>query len=113
MKDAHFSHLTTEKTGSVLRITMTDAARLNALSTGMIEALHQTLQAASEDRSIKAIILAAEGKAFSAGHDLKEIREARAADDGGRVLAVHAKLPRGQPDLPILVGIEPGHKSCS
>lgn len=84
MKDAHLSHLTRERTGGVLRVTMTDAARLNALSTGMIEALLRTLQEAGEDRSIKAIILAAEGKAFSAGHDLKEIREARSADDDGR-----------------------------
>lgn len=73
-----------EREGAVFRLTLDDPGRLNALSTAMISALHGALDRVAEDRTIKVIILSAEGRAFCAGHDLKEIRAARTADDGGR-----------------------------
>jgi len=57
------------------------AAQRNALSIAMLEALRDALAAAEDARCI---VLAAEGPAFSAGHDLRELRAARAEGDGGR-----------------------------
>ena len=46
----------------------------NALSEAMLAALQHELDAIGEDKSVRVIVLAAEGKAFCAGHDLKEMR---------------------------------------
>lgn len=46
----------------------------NALSDELIAALHSAVSAASEDSAVRAIIIAAEGPAFCAGHDLREVR---------------------------------------
>ncbi|MCX8134807.1 MAG: enoyl-CoA hydratase [Roseococcus sp.] len=56
-------------------------AQRNALSLAMLEALAEALRAAEDARCI---VLAAEGPAFSAGHDLRELTAARAGPDGGR-----------------------------
>lgn len=53
----------------------------NALSIAMLEALRDALRAAEDARCV---VLAAEGPAFSAGHDLRELAAARAEPDGGR-----------------------------
>jgi enoyl-CoA hydratase/carnithine racemase len=65
-------------------ITLDNPARRNALSMAMIGALHHALREAGANRSLRAVILAAEGPAFSAGHDLKEIQAARIERDKGR-----------------------------
>lgn len=57
----------------------------NALSLAMIERLQTALEKCANDPSIHVVIISAEGPVFSAGHDLKEIKAARAADDNGRV----------------------------
>jgi enoyl-CoA hydratase/carnithine racemase len=46
----------------------------NALSEAMLTALQHEFDAIAEDESARVIVLAAEGKAFCAGHDLKEMR---------------------------------------
>jgi enoyl-CoA hydratase/carnithine racemase len=56
-------------------------AQRNALSLAMLEALGAALREAEDARCI---VLAAEGPAFSAGHDLRELAAARAEPDGGR-----------------------------
>jgi enoyl-CoA hydratase/carnithine racemase len=56
----------------------------NALSEGLIAALTAELDAIAEDRSVKAVILSANGPVFSAGHDLKEMTARRADPDRGR-----------------------------
>jgi enoyl-CoA hydratase/carnithine racemase len=56
----------------------------NALSEGLIAALTAELDAVAEDRGTKAVILAADGPVFSAGHDLKEMTARRADPDRGR-----------------------------
>ncbi|WP_020591597.1 enoyl-CoA hydratase [Kiloniella laminariae] len=67
----------------VLRLTLNDAARRNALSEKMLGLLEAALQRAEADPSVRVIVLAASGPAFCAGHDLKELRAARAEADGG------------------------------
>jgi enoyl-CoA hydratase/carnithine racemase len=68
----------------ILRLTLNDASRRNALSDAMLATLQAVLEQARDDDSVTVIVLAANGPAFCAGHDLKEIKAARGADDGGR-----------------------------
>lgn len=75
--------LTRHDTGPVARLTLSDPARLNALSTAMLAEMAAALDALAADRTIRVVVLAAEGKAFCAGHDLKELQAARQSGDGG------------------------------
>jgi enoyl-CoA hydratase/carnithine racemase len=61
----------------------------NALSEAMLEALSAALTAIAHDASVHAVVLAANGPAFCAGHDLKELSRHRSADDGGRAYFKH------------------------
>lgn len=70
--------------GAVTRLVMNSTVNFNALSTEMIAALTAAFADIAADDSINAVILAAEGKAFSAGHDLRQMQAARSAQDGGR-----------------------------
>lgn len=70
-------------TGAVAHLRMTAPERLNALSDAMLAALQDALDRLREDRTIRVVILSGEGRAFCAGHDLKEMQAARQAEDGG------------------------------
>ena len=59
---------------NVATLTLNRPAARNALSMGLMEALDAELAAIGRDRSIHVVILAANGPAFCAGHDLREIR---------------------------------------
>ncbi len=69
--------------GGVARLTMAAPERLNALSDAMLTVLSDMLGALARDRTVKVVVLAGSGKAFCAGHDLKEMQAARTAPDGG------------------------------
>ncbi len=77
------THLTRTDTGAVAHLTMTATERLNALSDAMLAALTAELAAIGADQSIRVVILSGIGKAFCAGHDLKEMQAGRAAPDKG------------------------------
>jgi enoyl-CoA hydratase/carnithine racemase len=68
----------------IATLTLAAPQTLNALSTGMLKALGSQFTALAADDSIRVVILAAVGKAFSAGHDLKEMQSYRSAPDGGQ-----------------------------
>ena len=70
-------------TGAVAHLRMNAPDRLNALSDEMIATLHKALDDIAADNTIRAVILSGAGKAFCAGHDLKEMTAARQAPDGG------------------------------
>ena len=55
-------------------LTLNRSHAFNALSEAMLAALQHELDAIGEDESARVVVLAAEGKAFCAGHDLKEMR---------------------------------------
>jgi enoyl-CoA hydratase/carnithine racemase len=65
----------------ILTLTLNRGERFNPLSSVMIDALDAELERAARDDAIRVIVLAAAGKGFSAGHDLKEMR-AHARDTG-------------------------------
>lgn len=54
-------------------ITLNHAEKYNALSTAMISALSRALSCLNEDMTVRVIVIDAKGKAFCAGHDLKEM----------------------------------------
>jgi len=64
-------------------VTMNRTAARNSLSLSMIDGLHAAVSELSEDGDVAAIVLAAKGPAFSAGHDLKELSAHRADADKG------------------------------
>ncbi|KGH30155.1 enoyl-CoA hydratase [Comamonas testosteroni] len=57
----------------VARITLSDAQRFNALSSEMLAALQSALDAVARDEQVRVVVLAAEGRAFCAGHNLKDM----------------------------------------
>ena len=63
-----------EDRDGICTLTMNRPAQMNLLTSEMLEALQQALDAISSDRRIRVVILAAAGKGFCAGHDIKEIR---------------------------------------
>lgn len=69
---------------SVAHLTMNAPQKLNALSDEMLAALHGAFDEIAADQSIKAVVLSGAGKAFCAGHDLKQMTAARQAPDGGK-----------------------------
>ena len=68
---------------SVATLTLNAPERLNALSDAMLAALHTELDLIATDETVRAVILRGAGKAFCAGHDLKEMQAGRQAPDGG------------------------------
>lgn len=58
----------------VVTLTLNRPQAFNALSEAMLTALGDAFDALAEDQTVRAVILAASGKAFCAGHDLKEMR---------------------------------------
>ncbi len=76
-------HLTRTDADGIAHIEMTMPDRLNALSDGMIAALQAELDSLMEDRETRVVVLSGAGKAFCAGHDLREMQAARQAVDAG------------------------------
>ena len=71
-------------TDGILRLTLNDAAKRNALSEAMLTALGAAFAEGARDPLVRVIVLAANGPAFCAGHDLKEMTAGRAGGDRGR-----------------------------
>ena len=69
--------------GSIAILTLNRPDARNSLSQELIADLHAALDAISDDTSFRAVVIAASGSAFSAGHDLKEMTARRADADRG------------------------------
>ncbi|WP_428402794.1 enoyl-CoA hydratase [Methylocystis sp.] len=83
--DAETSALVTLETANQVAIlTLNSPASRNALSLAMIEALSGRLDAIARQNDIRVVMLQAEGPAFCAGHDLKELTAHRNDPDRGR-----------------------------
>jgi enoyl-CoA hydratase/carnithine racemase len=72
-----------DDTGPVARLTLNAPASLNALSDAMLAALQAELARLAEDPVIRVVILSGAGRAFCAGHDLREMQSGRTAPDKG------------------------------
>ena len=73
-----------EDRGGIAILTLNRPAARNSLSEAMLQALSEALAAIARERSVRVVILAANGPAFCAGHDLKEIDAHRKDADRGR-----------------------------
>ncbi len=78
-----------EDHGAIAVLTLNRPAARNSLSEATLEALGDALTAIAHERSVRAVVLAANGPAFSAGHDLKELNAHRQDDDHGREFFKH------------------------
>jgi enoyl-CoA hydratase/carnithine racemase len=63
-----------EDRDGICTLTLNRPAQMNLLTSGMLSALQSAFDEISTNKSIRVVILAATGKGFSAGHDLKEIK---------------------------------------
>jgi enoyl-CoA hydratase/carnithine racemase len=91
------SDIESERRGSTLLLTLARPERRNSLSESMIAALHGAIDEAGRDAGVRAVVIAAKGPAFSAGHDLKELSSRRGDADGGR--AYYATIMRRCADM--------------
>jgi enoyl-CoA hydratase/carnithine racemase len=66
--------LRTQEARGVVTLTLNRPQSFNALSEAMLSELQRELDAIANDESVRAVVLGAAGKAFCAGHDLKEMR---------------------------------------
>jgi len=73
-----------DETG-VLRLTLNRPKERNALSSALLDALHQAIERAGGNDAVRSVVIAANGPGFCAGHDLKEITAHRRDADGGRL----------------------------
>ena len=81
-----------ERRGEAVVLTLARPDSRNCLSESMIAALHGGIAAAARDARVRAVVIAAKGTAFCAGHDLKELTSRRSDADGGR--AYYAEIMR-------------------
>ena len=73
-----------ERTQDIAVLVLNRPAARNSLSEGLLAALSQAFSEIAGDKNVRAVVLAANGPAFCAGHDLKELTARRADADGGR-----------------------------
>jgi len=67
-------YVLTHTENGICRLTLNRGDRYNPLSRAMITALQSEVTRIGADSAIRCVVLAAEGKGFCAGHDLKELR---------------------------------------
>ncbi len=66
--------LVRQQAGGVVTLTLNRPAQFNALSDALLAELQAALDAIAQDAEVRVVVLAGAGKAFCAGHDLKEMR---------------------------------------
>src|SRR5258707_476556 len=73
-----------ETRGTIAVLTLNRPHARNSLSEGLIAELHAALNEIRNDTKVRAVVIAANGPAFSAGHDMKELTARRTDADRGR-----------------------------
>ncbi|HEY0181647.1 MAG TPA: enoyl-CoA hydratase [Rhodopila sp.] len=84
----------------IATLTLNRPAARNALSMGLMAALDADLTAIAEDHSVKVVIIAANGPAFCAGHDLREMRATPTRTAYEAVFALCSRLMQRIVQLP-------------
>ena len=69
---------------SITRLVMNDEKTGNSLSNEMISRMKEAIEEIAQDQYTKIVIIAAKGNIFCAGHNLKEMTEARSNNDKGK-----------------------------
>ena len=73
-----------ERDGDIAILVLNRPQARNSLSEALLIALSEALTEIATDKTIRGVVLAANGSAFCAGHDLKELTARRSDADGGR-----------------------------
>jgi enoyl-CoA hydratase/carnithine racemase len=87
----------------VVTLTMNRPQAFNALSEAMLAGVQRELDAIGSDESNRVVVLAAEGKAFCAGHDLKEMRKNPSLEYYQRLFARCSEMMLAIQRLPVPV----------
>jgi enoyl-CoA hydratase/carnithine racemase len=95
--------LTERDARGVVRLTLNRPAAFNALSEAMLEALQVQLDRIAADEAVRAVVIAAAGRAFCAGHDLKEMRAAPSQAYYERLFAQCGRMMMSIQRLPVPV----------
>ena len=90
-------------TRGVVTLTLNRPQAFNALSEGMLEALQRELDRVAADAQARVVVIAAAGKAFCAGHDLKEMRAEPSLDYYERLFAQCGRMMMSIQKLPVPV----------
>lgn len=95
--------LRSQDAAGVRTLTLNRPDAFNALSEAMLEALQAELDAAAGDDTLRVLVIAAAGRAFCAGHDLKEMRAEPSLAYYQRLFAQCTKLMLAIQKLPVPV----------
>ncbi len=87
----------------VVTLTLNRPQAFNALSNALLAALQAELDAVAQDEQARVIVLAAAGRAFCAGHDLKEMHAAPSLEDSRALFAACSRMMLAIQRLPVPV----------
>ena len=87
----------------VVTVTLNRPQAFNALSEDMLDALQAELDALARDESVRVLVIAASGKAFCAGHDLREMRASPSLAYYQQLFARCARVMQAIQQLPVPV----------
>src|SRR6476620_715377 len=93
----------TQDDRGVVTLTLNRPQAFNALSEGMLEALQQALDRVAGDERARVLVIAGAGKAFCAGHDLKQMRAEPSMDYYERLFAQCTRMMTSLQRLPLPV----------
>ena len=93
------SILLREDRDGICTLVMNRPQQMNLLTSEMLDALQEAFDAIAQDPRVRVVVLAATGRAFSAGHDLKEIR---ALGELPKIEALFAQCSRMMQTIPVL-----------
>src|SRR5690349_22561786 len=96
---AEESILLREDRDGICTLTMNRPAQMNLLTSDMLDALQEAFEAIANDKRVRVVVLAANGKGFCAGHDLKEIK---ALKELPKIEALFAQCSRMMQTIPML-----------
>jgi enoyl-CoA hydratase/carnithine racemase len=89
-----------EDRDGVATLTLNRPQQMNLLTSGMLDALQKEFDSLKNDQNIRVVILAANGKGFCAGHDLKEIRALKELPKIEQLFAQCSRMMQTIPTLP-------------
>lgn len=103
MSEADAPLAVTRDARGVVTLTLNRPQAFNALSESLLNALQDATQAIAADASVRVVVLAAAGKAFCAGHDLKEMRATPSLDYYRSLFGKCSAVMMGLQSLPVPV----------
>ena len=103
MQDVTDPLLLIDTQDGVRTLTLNRPAQFNPLSEEMLDALIDALNECHDNQDVRVVVLAANGKAFCAGHDLRQMRANHAEDYYQSLFSRCSELMRGLVQLPVPV----------